>query len=142
MIKYSELWPPSHPNIVNCGPEHMYILPSQCININGAIENSEQRYKELCVQLSIRHRDSKSQLSIYIIYHHNHLSSLSSSSSILSSFYAFDRIFMHMFQITFHLFWDDFSLLSILLLLSFHTPHACLLLTHTHNNVIFNPSLT
>ena len=45
-IKYCELWPRTHPNIVNCGPEHMYILPYQCININGEIENSEQRYRE------------------------------------------------------------------------------------------------
>lgn len=35
-----------------------------------------------------------------------------------------------MTQITFHLFWDEFSLLSILLLPRFPYPHAGLLLTH------------
>lgn len=46
---------------------------------------------------------------------------------------------MHMIQITNHLFWDDFSLLSILPNPSFSYPHACLLLTHAHNSVMFNP---
>nr|DAM75787.1 MAG TPA: hypothetical protein [Caudoviricetes sp.] len=75
-------------------------------------------------------------LSSIIIYH------LSLSLSLLSiidiAIYALNRIFMHMIQITNQLFWDDFSLLSILPNPSFSYPHACLLLTHAHNNVIFN----
>lgn len=51
------------------------------------------------------------------------------------SFYAFDRIFMHMFQITFHLFWDDFSLRSILLLPYLPYPRVTFLLTDAQSNV-------
>lgn len=42
---------------------------------------------------------------------------------------------MHMIQVTFHLFRDNFSLLSILSSHLFPYPHACLLLTHAQSNV-------
>lgn len=51
---------------------------------------------------------------------------------------------MHMIQITNQLFWDDFSLLSILPNPSFSYPHACLLLTHAPSNVNmqYSPHMT
>nr|DAW01332.1 MAG TPA: hypothetical protein [Caudoviricetes sp.] len=76
-------------------------------------------------------------LSISIIYHY--LLSISiyiylySITNIIH--YALNRIFMHMIQITNHLFWDDFSLLSIHPLPRFPYPHACLLLTHAQSSV-------
>lgn len=51
---------------------------------------------------------------------------------------------MHMTQITFHLFWDEFSLLSILSYTLFPYPHACFLLTHAQSivNMQYSPCMT
>ena len=51
---------------------------------------------------------------------------------------------MHMTQTTNQLFWDDFSLLSILPNPSFSYPHACLLLTHalSYVNMQYLPRMT
>ena len=51
---------------------------------------------------------------------------------------------MHMIQVTFHLFRDNFSLLSILSSHLFPYPHACLLLTHALSivNMQYLPRMT